>query len=61
MLLRCRRFQSEEVEVVEPELRTEVVEEVEEETVISQSIKVLDTIKEQEDPLNDTQLVTLMT
>ena len=44
----------EEVETVEPEPE----EEVEEETVISQSIKVLDTIKEQEDPLNDTQFAT---
>ena len=46
----------EEVETVEPEPEPE--EEVEEETVISQSIKVLDTIKEQEDPLNDTQFAT---
>ena len=44
----------EEVETVEPE----PVEEVEEETTISKSIKVLDTIVEQEDPLNDTQFAT---
>ena len=44
----------EEVEVVEPEPEEEIVEE----SVISQSIKVLDTIKEQEDPLNDTQFAT---
>ena len=48
----------EEIEVVEPEPEEEIVEEVEEETVISQSIKVLDTIVEQEDPLNDTQFAT---
>ena len=48
----------EEVETVEPEPEEEVVEEVEEETVISKSIKVLDTIVEQEDPLNDTQFAT---
>jgi len=42
----------EEIETVEPE------EEIEEETVISKSIKVLDTIVEQEDPLNDTQFAT---
>ena len=48
----------EEVETVEPEPVEEVVEEVEEETVISKSIKVLDTIVEQEDPLNDTQFAT---
>ena len=35
-----------------------IAEEVEEETTISKSIKVLDTIKEQEDPLNDTQFAT---
>ena len=35
-----------------------IAEEVEEETVISKSIKVLDTIVEQEDPLNDTQFAT---
>lgn len=44
----------EEVETVEPEPE----EEVEEESVISKSIKVLDTIVEQEDPLNDTQFAT---
>ena len=44
----------EEVESIEPEPE----EEVEEESVISQSIKVLDTIKEQEDPLNDTKFAT---
>ena len=48
----------EEVETVEPEPEEEIVEEVEEETTISKSIKVLDTIKEQEDPLNDTQFAT---
>ena len=48
----------EEVETVEPEPEEEVEEEVEEETVISKSIKVLDTIVEQEDPLNDTQFAT---
>ena len=48
----------EEVETVEPEPVEEVVEEVEEETTISKSIKVLDTIVEQEDPLNDTQFAT---
>ena len=46
----------EEVETIEPEPEPE--EEVEEETVISKSIKVLDTIVEQEDPLNDTQFAT---
>jgi len=40
----------EEVESIEPE--------PEEEGIISQSIKVLDAIKEQEDPLNDTQFAT---
>ena len=35
-----------------------IAEEVEEETTISKSIKVLDTIVEQEDPLNDTQFAT---
>ena len=48
----------EEIEVVEPEPEEEIVEEVEEETTISKSIKVLDTIVEQEDPLNDTQFAT---
>ena len=48
----------EEVETVEPEPVEEVVEEVEEETTISKSVKILDTIKEQEDPLNDTQFAT---
>ena len=42
----------------EERIAEEVVEEVEEETTISKSIKVLDTIVEQEDPLNDTQFAT---
>ena len=49
----------EEVETIEPEPEPEVEEEIEEDNnVISKSIKVLDTIKEQEDPLNDTQFAT---
>ena len=52
----------EEVEDIEPEPEPEpeeeVVEEVEEETTIFKSVKVLDTFKEQEDPLNDTQFAT---
>lgn len=52
----------ENIEPVEPEPVVEIVEEeVEEETeedTISRSIKILDTIKEQEDPLNDTQFTT---
>ena len=52
----------EEVEDVdsEPEVEPEeeIVEEVEEETTISKSIKILDKLKEEEDPLNDTQFAT---
>ena len=52
----------EEVEDIEPEPEPEpeeeVVEEVEEETTISRSVKILDELKEEEDPLNDTQFAT---
>ena len=53
----------ENIELVEPEPVIEIVEEIEEEVeekedTISRSIKILDTIKEQEDPLNDTQFTT---
>lgn len=49
----------ENIEPVEPEPVAEIIEETEEkEDTISRSIKILDTIKEQEDPLNDTQFTT---
>jgi len=53
----------ENIEPAEPEPVVEIVEETEEEVeekedTISRSIKILDTIKEQEDPLNDTQFTT---
>jgi len=53
----------ENIEPVEPEpvveiVEEEVEEEESEEDTISRSIKILDTIKEQEDPLNDTQFTT---
>ena len=54
----------EEVETIETEPEPEeepeeeVVEEVEEETTISKSVKILDELKKEEDPLNDTQFAT---